>query len=69
MENSKYRRTGTGGGRDGPTNTGVTRKLGNHLKGIQNPILRNPDNPFKEIRNIAPTEIQSQWTRGLNIPT
>ena len=33
----------------GTINPGGTRKPDNPLKGIRNPILRNPDSPIKEI--------------------
>ena len=39
IENSKDRRTGTGRGCSGTTNTGGTRKPDNPLKGIQNGLV------------------------------
>ena len=53
----------------GTNNPGVTRKLDNTLKGIRNPIPRNPDNPFKLIQNLLPNIIWIQWPRGLTVPT
>ena len=53
----------------GTINPGVTQKLDNPLKGIRNTIPRNPDNPIKRIRNLVPNGIQSQWPRGLTVPT
>ena len=69
IENSKYRRTGTGRGCAGTTNTGRTRKLDNPLKGIRNPIPKDQDNPLKGIRDLVQNGTQSQWPRGLTIPT
>ena len=40
----------------GTTNTGVTRKLDNPLKGMWNPIPRKLDNPLKGIQNLFPKE-------------
>ena len=51
------------------TNPGVTRKLYNTLKGIQNPIPRRPDNPLKGIHNLAPNGIHNQWPIGFTVPT
>ena len=53
----------------GTTNNGVTRKPDNPLKGIHNPIPQNQDNSLEGIRNLVPTEICSQWPRGLTVPT
>ena len=53
----------------GTTNTGVTRKTDNPLKGIQNPIPQKLDNPIKGIRNLEPNIIQIQWPIGLTMPT
>ena len=58
-----------GRGCDGTTNTKVTRTPDNTLKGIHNQIPQKPDNPIKGIYNIVPNGIQSQWPRGLNVPT
>ena len=69
IENSKYQKTGTGRGCFGTTNPRVIREPDNTLKGIRNQIIRNPDNPLKEIHNLVPNGIQSQWPRGLNVPT
>ena len=54
IENSKDQQTGTVRGCAVTTNPGVTCKTDNHLKGIQNPIPRKPDNPRKGTRNIVP---------------
>ena len=53
----------------GTTNPGGTQKPDNPLKGIQNPIPRNLDNPCKRILELVPNGIQSQWPRGLTAPT
>ena len=54
---------------DGTTNTGVTRIPDNLFKGIQYTITWNPDNPLKEIHNLVPNGIRSQWPIGLTVPT
>ena len=54
IENSKYRRTGTGRGCDGTINPGVTYKL---------------DNLLKIIHNLVPNGTRNQWPRGLSVPT
>ena len=54
IENSKDRRTGTRRGCDGTTNPRGTRK---------------PDNLLKGIRDLVQNGTQSQWSRGLTIPT
>ena len=54
---------------DGTNNPGGTRKPDNPLKGIRNPIPLKLDNPLKRIRDLVPKEIQSQWPRGLTVPT
>ena len=43
-DNCKYRHMISG-----TTNSGVTRKTDNLLKGTRNPITPNPDNPLKGI--------------------
>ena len=48
----------------GTINPGGTWKPYNPLKGIQNPIPRNPNNPLKGIQNLAQNRIRSQWPRG-----
>ena len=60
---------GTGRGSDGTTTPKVTWKLDNPLKGIRNPIPCKPDIFLKGIYNILPTRIQSQWPKGLTVPT
>ena len=54
VENSKYQQTGTGRGCSGTSNPGETWK---------------PDNPLKGIRDLVQNVTQSQWPRGLTIPT
>ena len=54
MENLKKRNTGTGRACAGTTNTGVTQKMDNPLKGVQNPIPWKPDNTLKGIHNLVP---------------
>ena len=68
-ENSKDRRTGTKRGCAGTNNTRRTRKLDNPLKETWNPIPRNPDIPLKGIWYLVQNRTQSQWLRGLTIPT
>ena len=68
-EKSKYRITETIRGCVGTTNTKVTRKPDNPLKGIHNPIPRKPDYPIKGIRNLVPNRIHSQWPRGVTVST
>ena len=53
----------------GTTNLRGTWKSDNPIEGIWNPIPQNPDNPFKGIWDLVPNIIQSQWSRGLIIPT
>ena len=69
IENSKYRRTGTGRGCAGTTNPGRTRKQGNPLKGIRDQIPQDPDNPLKGIRYLVQNGTRIQWPIGLTIPT
>ena len=69
IENSKDRQTGTGRGCDGTTNPRGSWKPDNPLKGIRNPIPQDPDNPLKGIRELVQNGTQSQWPRGLTIPT
>ena len=52
IEYLKKRQTGTGRGWAGTTNSGVTRK---------------PDNTLKGIRNLVPNGIRIQWPRGLTV--
>ena len=54
MEKSKYPRTVTVRGCSGTTNTVVTQKQ---------------ENPLKVIWNLVPNIIQSQWPKGLTVPT
>ena len=54
---------------DGTTNPRGTRKPDNPLKGIRNTIHRKLDNPLKIIQDLVPNRIQSQWPRGLTVPT
>ena len=54
IENSKYRRNGTGRGCAETTKPGGTRK---------------PDNPLKGIRDQLQNGTRSHWPRGLTVPT
>ena len=69
IENSNYRRTGTGWGCDGTSNPGVTRRLDNPPKGIRNLVPRKPDNPLKRIWSLVPNETRNQLPRRLSVPT
>ena len=66
---SKCRKTGTVRECDGTTNPGGTRKPNNPLKGICNPISRNPDNPIKVIQDLVQNETRSHWPREFTVPT
>ena len=53
----------------GTANPGGTRKPDNPLKGTQNPIPRNLDNPLRGIRDLVQNGTWSQKPRGLIVPT
>ena len=69
IEISKNRKNGARSGCAGTTNPRRTQKPDNTLKGILNPIPRNPDNPLKGIRYLVQIRTQSQWLKGLTVLT
>ena len=69
IENSKNRKTGTGIGCTGTSNPEGTQKPDNPLKGIRNPISRNPDNTLNGIQYLVQNGTWSQWLSGLPVPT
>ena len=69
IESAKDYRTVTTRGCDETTNPRGTPKQDNPLKGIRDPIPRNPYNPLKGIWDLVPNGIRIQWPRGLTVPT
>ena len=53
----------------GTTNPGGNRKPDNPLKGIRNPIPRNPDNNIEVIWDLLQNGTRIQWPRGLTVRT
>ena len=53
----------------GSTYPGRNQKPDNPLKGICYPKSWNPDNHFKEIQDLLPNVIESQYPRGLTVTT
>ena len=53
----------------GTNNPGVTRKLDNPFKGVQNNVPLKHYDTIKGISNLVPKRSRSQWLRGLTVHT